>query len=213
MGAKCPSCSAAIEELPGFVTQAKLEERLKNQKDGFAPLVEERDALKVSLSAAQTKAGSFDAVAAERDRLAGEIKSMQLRGERTAALAKNKIPDTALPHIEQVYQWATAGQENPPAFDAWLDAPENGARAHPLAAHFFAAAGVPPVVPKPTNTLPDPAAGAGRTPPVPGARITENDTGNFLRSPAYLALPIADRVKALDAHEAEVAAQARQIPA
>ena len=212
MSAACPHCAKTIETLPGFVSQETLEQRLKNQKDGFAPLVEERDALKVSLSAAQTKAGSFDAVAAERDRLAGEIKSMQLRGERTAALAKNKIPDTALPHIEQVYQWATAGQENPPAFDAWLDAPD-GARAHPLAAHFFAAAGAPPIPPKPANTLPDPAAGAGRAPPVPGARITEADTGNFLRSPAYLALPIADRVKALDAHEAEVAAQARQIPA
>ena len=179
-------------------------------------MLAERDTLKTTLSETQAKAAGFDGVQTELARVKGELTAFQQRTERTGALAKHKVTDAMLPHFELVYNAATAGVEKPPTFAEWLDAAENGAKAHPLLTPHFAAqppGANPNPPPKPANTLPDPAAGAGRAPPVPGARITEADTAAWMRSPAYLALAPADRLKALDAREAEVAAQAAQLPA
>ena len=128
MAAQCPHCSQEIEKLSGFVPDATLRERLKAQGEAKQA---EIDALTTEVTGLRSKASNFDAIVAERDQFRDELTGLRQREERLGALDGHELDRSLLPHVEVLYASATAGQDEPQAFDAWLE--EHG-KAHPLLA-------------------------------------------------------------------------------
>lgn len=134
MAANCPHCNESIEALSGFVTQAKLEERLKAQgeaKDG------EIAALRTKVSEQATAIEATAGAAAELETLRAQVASRDQRDARLTALAEAKIDAGLLDSIEVLYQSATAGQgDEAKDFAAWL---AEDAASHPLLAPHLSA--------------------------------------------------------------------------
>lgn len=135
MAANCPHCNEPIEKLTGFVPEATLRERLKNQA---AAKDAEITALSSRLTELEGKTTGYDAIVGERDTLKAELTGLRQRGERTAALAELKLDAGLLEHVEVLYNSAVAGQDEPPDFKTWLG--EQG-KAHPLLAPHVGRAG------------------------------------------------------------------------
>ncbi len=193
MAANCPHCSESIESLPGFVPQSKLEERLTAQraaKDG------EITALKSALSTAQSQAAGFDAIVSERDALQAEIGKRDKRSTRLEAMTAAGLKPDLLEHVELLHTSATAGEEEPADFAAWL---EGDGKAHPLlASHFGQASAAPPPADNGRPDLNAPngnpsIAGPKSDPAPPGGKITPNDIRAYLSSPEYSAMSADDQ--------------------
>jgi hypothetical protein len=194
MAANCPHCSESIESLPGFVSQSKLEERLSAQRDAKDG---EITALKSALSTAQSQASGFEAIVSERDALKAEIGKRDKRSTRLEAMSAAGLNADLLEHVELLHTSATAGQDEPADFAAWLD---GDGKAHPLlAAHFGQSNAAPPAAtnngrpdlnapnanPPITNNTADPAP--------PGGKMTPNDVRAYLSSAEYKSLSAADQ--------------------
>lgn len=192
MSANCPHCSESIESLPGYVAQAKLEERLAAQRDAKDG---EISALKSALSTAQSQAAGFDAIVSERDALQAEIGKRDKRSTRLEAMAAAGLNSELLEHVELLHTSATAGQSEPADFSAWLD---GDGKTHPLLSAHFGQASAPPVA---NNGRPDlnvPNANPAITnntanPAPPGGKMTPNDVRAYLSSPEYKGLNAADQ--------------------
>ncbi|MEM6931851.1 MAG: hypothetical protein AAF602_33270 [Myxococcota bacterium] len=186
----CPHCSQPIEKLDGFVKQEVMRQRLDAKKG-------EIDALTTEVTGLRTKAAGFDAIVTERDGLRSELDGMKQRETRLTALDCHKLDRGLLEHVEVLYKSATAGDEEPQAFDAWLE--EHG-QVHPLLAPHLGKAD-PTTTPAPAPA--DPPATPGdpapppRTapteppatpPPGPGGKMTPQDVRTYFQSPEFLAM-------------------------
>lgn len=190
--ASCPHCNETIEKLSGFVPEATLKERLKNQaaaKDG------EITALTSRVTELEGRTEGHDAIVTERDSLKSELSGLKQRGERTAALAELKLDAGLLEHVEVLYNSAIAGQDEPPDFKPWLE--EHG-KVHPLLAPHLGKAGASTSTATGAagaagaagatgaNKLPD--TGAGADPSGPGGKMTPDQLRTYFASPEYAAL-------------------------
>lgn len=127
---KCPQCDA---EVPGVVQQTTLEQRIE-AKNGEIRLLQDE------LATTRDKAGRFDAVEQERDRLNGELVELREGNLRRDALLAIGVTDqNVAASFAALYSSATAALESEarPTFDAWLES-DDGAKSNPLLAGFFA---------------------------------------------------------------------------
>ena len=187
----CPHCSEAIESLPGFVSQSKLEARLSGLKEGKDA---EIAALSARVSEYGAKASGYDAVVAERDSLKTASTARDLRDDRVAILTSRGVDPAHLADLEQVYGWSQNGvaEDAQKDWPTWIaeDAAGNvlsqrimeGSTGAPPVMHAAPA----PVAPRP-NLIPPVN---GTTPPPPsGAQITPQDVATWMASAAYQNLP------------------------
>lgn len=170
---KCPSCDA---EVPGVVPQTTLEQRIE-AKNGEIRLLQNE------LATTRDKAGRFDSVEAERDRLNGELVELREGNSRRDALLAIGVTDqNVASSFAALYSSATAAldAEARPTFGDWLQA-DDGAKANPLLAGFFAgndgasgtsetpSNGTPPALPaatgRPAPSFPAPNTHANPNPP------------------------------------------------
>lgn len=189
MGAKCPHCSEEIDKLSGFVPESTLRDRLKAQGEAKDA---EIGALTSEVQTLRSKASSFDALAAERDQFRDELAGLRQREERLGALDVSKLDRSLLPHVEVLYQSATAGDEQPQAFDAWLE--EHG-KAHPLLApHVGKAASTPSsTLPETTPPRTAPTEQPTEQPAGPGGKITPADLRRYFAGPEFQAMDVATK--------------------
>lgn len=165
MAHKCPSCDA---DVPGVVTQTDLEDRLNGQR---AAKQGEIELLQGQLAASADKAGRFDSVLADRDRLTVELARSTEGASRRDALVALGVHDPAVHSTFGVlFESAVAGLEGDqrPTFDVWLADEATGARVNPVLAPMFR----DPTVPDPlssSTTRPAPAF-------PPPARDTQPET-------------------------------------
>lgn len=137
---ECPHCS---KEIAGAMTQASLEQRLNEQrqaKQGEIKLLQDQ------LEASGDKAGRFDGVEAERDRLLSAVARLTDGATRRDQLAALGIYDaTVHATFGILYDSAVAGLEGEdrPTFEAWLADEEAGARLNPVLAPMFNGAEAP----------------------------------------------------------------------
>jgi hypothetical protein len=197
MSANCPHCNAAIEHLPGFVTQAKLEERLKQKTD----LIE---VIQADLLTARKASESIAAITKERDQFQGEIKRLT----RAGALAERGIKDDkAIRTLELVYENEMA--DRPEAervdfseFDKW-------ATDNPLLASLFAGqaggaggAGGAGAGSAGGRKLPTDQGGA-QTPPPQTKRRTAEQISGIIGSPEFQKLTLPEKKAKLAEMERE----------
>jgi hypothetical protein len=192
--ANCPHCSVDIESLPGFVSQEKLEERLK-AKSG------EIDILKTSLSTAQAKAQGFAGLTLELSQLKEANTARDQAQVRGTAMTEAGLDPSLLPHVEALYSSATSGMAEKPTLSDWL---AKDGKEHPiLSPHFGAppaagtppALGTPPAGTPPVGTPPapnlNPQTILGAKPPAPPATGVPSaaDVQKYFQSPEFKAMP------------------------
>lgn len=170
---KCPSCEA---DVPNVVPQTTLNQRLEAKNHEISLLRDE-------LGKASDKAGRFDNVENERARLASELEALQDSAARRDALLSIGVSEASVAaSFGALYQSAVAGadDESRPTFAGWLE-DENGARANPLLAQFFAAGNDGPADPLASPTpiaenarpsFPAPNTKASPAPPAQSPRYT-----------------------------------------
>ena len=144
MGVKCAKCG---ESMDGVVTQDTLRERLAAKDEQITALREE--AKEVAPLRAKLAEGE-----AARKELA-ELRAERVRGD---AFKKHAISDDpkVRDRLWRYYTAETAGQEDAPEFDAWLDSPDTRAL---FAAHYR----------PPKGTAAGATGGAADAPGRPGA--------------------------------------------
>lgn len=210
--ATCPHCSTP-HDVPDVLSQADHVARLKAKSD-------EIGVLKTTLSEAQIKAGSYDAVAAERDKFRTELTQTREAAARAAIFGEHKISEDAKVRglFELVYQSEVASAEEgkAPTFGDWFAS--DTTKAHPgLAPHFGQPAAapppvapvVPPAVQPPTVRPAGPIAGteAGSAPAADRRQFqTPEDVRTYFNSPGFRALP-PDKQREI---EADIKAQVSQ---
>ncbi len=205
----CPHCSEKIEHLPGFLTQAALEDRLSSQKTGHETALTavrlELTTVKNSLTQANTKASGFDAVVSERDGLQAKLTGMEQTATRTTAMQTAGVDPAMREHVELIFNSANAGRDEPLEWDAWMaSTEEGGARTHPLLSSQFGTPGTPAVVVPPKNNLPDPNAGKPGLVTPPGNLMPLKDVMSFIRTDEYHALSSDEKNAKLNEMEAAV---------
>jgi len=207
--AECPHCNKALE---GFVSRESLKTQLAEVTTAKDAALRE---LKSEVVELRTKAGSYDAVVAERDGLVQANQAREQADTRRAALAEAGADAGLLASFELHYNASQAGaaEDAKQDFAAWLAA----AKEDPfMAAHFGTPsappAGAPPAVKPPMGPPPaNPDTGAHQ----PGAPVVMSpaELQQFFQSPAFKALaPEQRQAKTAELEAQLLAPQDRRFP-
>ncbi len=215
----CPHCSVAITSLPGFISQADLEDRLKNLKTGKDTEIR---ALSDEVLGLRGKVTGYDALVAERDTLKTAATAREERDARSGLFTAEgaKVDPAMLPHFEMIYNASQAGvaEADAKTFEAWFGAE---AREHVLLKPHFGqgAAAATTTTAAVVTTAVDPAAGSGintlgsvaaaTVAPGPGGRLTPQDIADYSKTDAYKNLSAADQRTKIAELRAQTDAQAQ----
>lgn len=185
MGLKCGKCG---EDMGDYVPK----ERLDSQK---AALTEEKRLLEAKLKELEPKATAAADLEKQLAAAKGEIQQITTRTTRSEALRAAGLDAALLPHLEVLHNAHVAQLDEgvgAPDFGAWLQA-DDGAKAHPLAAHLFAAppAGAPGAG---AGAKPPPPPDTRQNPPPPQKATPEEVRALLARMPANTAEERAARV-------------------
>jgi hypothetical protein len=215
MPASCPHCSAEITSLTGFVPQEKMQERL-NAKTA------ENNALKAQIEKNAAAVNGYEATVAELTKLKAEVEGARAREGRVAALRASGLDEGLLDHVALLFDSAAASEEGLD-FATWL-AEDGAARSHPLLApHFRAPADAAGATGAAAGAGQGKTAGAfgsaaaagqqaaaaqrtgaaGATPAGPTKGRTPEQLAAYFASPAYKALPSAEKTAMIAKLKAE----------
>jgi hypothetical protein len=193
----CPHCQQTID---GAMSQEAHRERLK-AKDEAAKLLE------AEVARLRTDAAEVGTLRSERDRLSSELGALRESGAIESAFGAAGVPSDAAVRdgFRVLHAAAMAGLDEGERVTLAEWVASDAARAHPLLAGHYAA---PPAAAGNTSSAP-PAGAAPRAPGLSSGRAgaaeppaaqrppTATALREYLRSPAYRALPIPQQKQEL----------------
>jgi hypothetical protein len=216
MPTNCPHCDGDIQTAIDPVIKQRLKTQQKKLQSEHTTRLEGQQR---EIELLERRAGELATAAASVEGLQAELQGLRAtvqQAERVEVLRSTGLATELLGDIQTLYDSRQAGKpEGERSSFADFLGPDGEARGMVLLAHHFAAGqpaeqppGAPAVAPSRAQALPNGNGGAiGQTPRA--ARLSVAQVQEYLASPAFRQLPMADQRSKLAELKGQVAAESR----